>query len=367
MKFMKNIFVLLAVAAAVLGCRGTIDDSTLPVLTASTEEVDLASGESVEFTVTYAGRDVTAESVISIAEWPASKAGNIFTPEKQGGYTAWAEYAGKQSNEVSFKVVNSNVSVESKYEKHVSIIEFTGAGCTFCPAGYDRMVMIMNGPSYSKYQDRIHVSAFHSSDLGKDAMEIPATADLFDMFRKTGNLALPSFVCDLRYAGNLAQEVISYFKESLTMALNTEPHCGVAVSSSVNEVKSEASVSVKVASELTSEYRVVLLVVEDKVLAPDTPQKSPLYPEGNPDHIHKHVVRQVATSYTGTFTGEKITDDGKISAGQEASKTWTVSLDPSWKLDDTEIYAIVLDKDGFVNNMNVCHIKDGNSDYKLKK
>ena len=80
----------------------------------------------------------------------------------------------------------------------------------------------------------------------------------------------------------------------------------------------------------------------------------------------KHVVRQVVTTYSGTFTGEKLTDDGRIAAGTEVSKKWTVDVDRRWVLENTEIYALVLDADGYVNNMNICHIDGGDSGYDLK-
>jgi hypothetical protein len=72
------------------------------------------------------------------------------------------------------------------------------------------------------------------------------------------------------------------------------------------------------------------------------------------------------TEYAGTFTGEKITDDGKIAAGAEAEKSWTVPVDKRWVIENTQVYAMALDKDGFVNNMNVCALDGGDSGYDMK-
>jgi len=41
-------------------------------------------------------------------------------------------------------------------------------------------------------------------------------------------------------------------------------------------------------------------------------------------------------------------------------------VDESWNLDDTEIYALVQDMNGYINNMNVCAIDGGDSGYDLK-
>ena len=72
------------------------------------------------------------------------------------------------------------------------------------------------------------------------------------------------------------------------------------------------------------------------------------------------------TSYKGSFTGEKMTEDGIVAAGKEVSKEWSFEVDRKWVLENTEIYAIALDADGHVNNMNVCSIMGGDSGFDLK-
>lgn len=347
-----------------LSCTGNVDDSSLPVLEVSDSEIDLATETQAVFTVTYNGVDVTSESEILSPLSSLELRDNVFAPVVEGTVTFHAVYDGKTSNSVEVRVINSDVNVESKYDRHVSVIEFTGAWCINCPEGYDKMMGILSKPSLAKYRENIHICAFHSNEEGDDDMAIPATRDVFDMVEDvTGvGLAYPSFTTDLRNAGVLTADGISDFQPSLMASFNDYlPHCGVAVSSSVSGGK--ADVTVKVQSELTSQYRVVVLVVEDGVKGP---QKTTIYPDGQSDYNHRHVVRKVATAYSGTFTGEKLTDDGTIPAGQEATKVWNVAVDEAWKLENTEIYALALDKDGYVNNMNVCAIDGGDSGYDLK-
>ena len=62
----------------------------------------------------------------------------------------------------------------------------------------------------------------------------------------------------------------------------------------------------------------------------------------------------------------KITEDGKIAAGDEASKSWTIPVDKRWVVENTHIYALALDQNGYVNNMNVCTLDGGDSGYDLK-
>ena len=361
MKF-RNILAFVA-ASFICACSGNVDDSSLPVLTASMEEADLAKGDKVTFTVTYNGQDVTSDAVISDALSAASSKlpAPEFTPETEGTYVFVAEYNGKLSNTVTVEVVNTAPAVvESKYQRHVSLVEFTGAWCNNCPFGYEKLMGVLSKPSMAKYKDRIHMCAFHSNLEGTDSLGIPATQDLIKCF--TG-MAYPSFATDLRDSGVLTADGISLLQPSLMASFNEYPaHCGVAVSSSLNGDATMAEVTVKVTSELSSEYRVVVLVVQDKIVGY---QNHGTYGELD-DYTHKHVVRKVVTSYSGTFTGEKLTDDGKVAAGEEKSKTWSVDIDSKWVLDNTEIYALALDADGYVNNMNVCHIDGGDSGYDLK-
>ncbi len=254
--------------------------------------------------------------------------------------------------------VTPNPPADVKYDRHVCLMEFTGAWCNNCPAGYKTMMGTLSKPSLKQYEDNIHLCAFHSNLEGEDPMAVSATQDIMKLF---SDMAYPSFVTDLRVGGNLNEAGAGLLQPSIEASFNDYPaHCGVAVSSDVSSGK--ADVTVKVASQRTSDYRVLVLVVESRI---KYPQKTPDYPDGDPTYIHNHVVRKVVTTYKNTFTGEKMADSAVINSGEEKSKTWSFDVDPDWNLDNTEIYAIVLDENGHVNNMNLCPIENGNADYDI--
>lgn len=360
MKIITYISAVLTAVIVLFGCSGNLDSSALPVLTVDDSEVDLATESQAVFTVTYNGQDVTSESKIYSALSSIELKGNVYVPDAEGEHVFVAEYSGMTSEPVKVTVTDSSPAVmESKFDRHVSVIEFTGAWCINCPEGYDKMKGILAYPQLAKYKENIHLCAFHSDAEGTDTLAIAQTQDLFKMFK---GLAYPSFVTDLRDSGVLTDDGVANFRPSIEAAFTEHlPHCGVAVSSAVAQDKAE--VTVKLTSEKSSQYRVVVLVVQDKIRGW---QKTPTYSEGQDDYNHRHVVRKVVTSYSGTFTGEKFTEDGRVAAGQEVSKTWTVDLDSRWALENTEIYALVLDAEGYVNNMNVCAIDGGDSGYDLK-
>lgn len=359
MKNIKNIFITLA-AALFAACSGNVDTSSFPVLQASDTEIDLATETSATFTVTYEGKDVTSESEIFSTLSSIEFDGVTYRPENTGSVLFYAEYKGLKSNDITVNVINSKPQVESKYRKHTLLMEFTGASCAFCPAGYDNMMLQLSKPGFAKYKDQIHICAFHSEEMGIDTLAIPATMDIKGMF---AGLDLPSYAVDMRDSGGLNSDGMSGFNTALKASFEDNmPYCGVAVSSVVSPDGKTAEVEVKVSSELTAEYRAVVLVVQDGIVGY---QKHGTYGELN-DYTHKHVVRKVVTEYGNTFTGEKMTVDGKIAAGEEKSRTWTFAVAGEWVLENTEIYALVLGPDGFVNNMNICRIDSGDSGYDIK-
>lgn len=365
MKTIKNILILMAFLPALFACSGTVDADALPVLAADRTELEIASADKAVLTVTYNGQDVTSSSVIYYAGAGSTSytplEGNVFAPQLEGEYTLYAEYLDKTSAQIKINVKNTEVKTESKFDRHVCVVEFTGAWCINCPEGYSKMMGILSKPTLAKYKENIHICAFHSDVEGKDSLAVDQTQDLFKLF---DGLAYPSFATDLRDSGVLTSDGISNFQPSLMTSFNEYPaHCGVAVSSVLNEEGTEAKVTVKLESELTSQYRVVILVVQNNIKGY---QKTPEYQDGQDNYNHAHVVRKVVTSYKDTFTGEKLTEDGVVASGNVVTKEWTVEIDRRWVLENTEIYAIALDAEGYVNNMNVCGISGGDSGFDLK-
>lgn len=361
MKILRNIFsALLAVVLA--SCSGTVDDTAMPILMAENVEIDLAQSAEVEFSVSYNGVDVTSQAKIHTTDGSMTLEGAVFTPTKVGEYEFVAEYNGVLSFPLLISVIDTTPAVvESKFVRKVCVAEFTGAWCINCPGGYSNMQLVFSLPAMKKLKDDIHIAAFHSDLEGTDSLAIQATQAVFNKFK---GLAYPSYAVDLRDSGLLTSDGVGNFQPDLEKSFNMYPaHCGVKVSSTVNSAKNTASVSVEVESEKSSEYRVVVLVVQDNIRGW---QKTTTYPEGQSDYLHNHVVREVVTKYAGSFTGEKITDDGRIASGAKASKTWEVQLDKKWVLEDTHVYALVLDADGYVNNMNLCSIDGGDSGYATK-
>lgn len=358
MNIIRNIILFIAAAAVLASCHGADDTTSRPVLTVDNAEIDLASVSKVTFAVTFDGADVTSESHIYSAAASIDLEGAVFEPAQPGEYVFEAEYDGMVTDPVSVKVVNSKPQVDSKFNRHVCVFEFTGTWCAMCPQGFTTMNATLQ--SSDRYKNYVHVIALHDSD----DYTIPAVAKFFNHCSGIfSGLAYPSFATDLRDANLLTGEGASAFSKSLRTSFNEyKPHCGVAVSSSLTDSGKKAEVKVKVESEFTADYRVIVFVVEDRIVGYQFGVQG--YPDGQNDYLHRHVARKLVTSYD--VAGEKLGANSMIPDGEEAEASWTFDVDSSWNLQNTEIYALAIDSNGYVNNMNVCHIDGGDSGYDKK-
>ena len=88
----------------------------------------------------------------------------MYTPSEPGTAVFRAVYDGLESNEVTVTVINTDVKVESKFDRHVLVAEFTGASCAFCPEGFDNMSLQLSKPAMASYKPYLLPSPFHLTD-----------------------------------------------------------------------------------------------------------------------------------------------------------------------------------------------------------
>ena len=247
--------------------------------------------------------------------------------------------------------VTPSPDFESQFQKHIALWEFTGAWCANCPKGYTNMNFILT--AYPDFTDYVHPMAFHSNKEDTDDLAIEQTYEIMNGLKVISN-GFPSYSVDMMLGGSLVADVT--LTDHLYQTIEENPaYCGVAVSSSVDA--SEASVNVKLHSEIDASWRVGVYVVEDKVKYHQN--NNGKYVES---YTHRHVVRRiVSASYKGDRIGGKVTP-----ADTEISADYKIDVDPVWNLENTYVYVLAIDSNGYVNNMNHCLLNGGVSDYKRK-
>lgn len=332
---------LLALCAFAAACSGThIEEEPVLTLVPSRTSIVADGKEAVEFTVRKDAEDVTASAAVRCVAGEGEVTGNRFTTETPGTYRFEAVLGELVSEAVT--VVATEPVAAGQFGRKVCVMEFTGAWCSECPGGFTYLNYLIT----SKYDGRVHMMAFHDNLQGSDPMGLPETNEIFNAFGLQG---FPAYVTDLREGGllNTAREKI---RESFETSFADYPaRYGVAVGSTV--AGSRAEVTVRVFPEVSGGCRVALFVVEDGIKAEQNDSGTVR------DYTHNHVVRRVVSA---TYKGDSM---GELEAGKEAVKKYSVDIPDEWNIAKTHVYALVIDGDGYVNNMNLCGMDGGEADY----
>ena len=243
---------------------------------------------------------------------------------------------------VKYAMVGDKPVVESRFQRNVCVMEFTGTWCAQCPAGATTLNYLID----KQYKDKAYALAFHNND----EYAIPQEQALYGIFKWTG---YPAFVVDmdpgkvgLLNEGGCGPAIESSLYDSMT-------HCAASVSCSYDEASKKVSVNAKMFSELTLDYRIAAYVVEDKVVGKQTQSDGQV----RENYSHRHMVRQMLSSHV---LGDKL---GKVQAEKEAEKTYSFTVAEDWNLENLSVAVLILDDNGHVNNMAVCAADGGKMDY----
>lgn len=345
---MRNKIAGILSAILLASCAGNVDpegDGLVLTLEADKTEVTADGVSAVTFTVKNGENDVTAASQIRCTSSDVSLKGNIFVPQQEGVYVFEASYNGKVSDAVSVKAVASQVK-ESRFQRHVCVMELTGVKCAQCPEGAEILSYLVN----RAYKGKAFALAFHNNE--DDIYHVPEELKLKAIFNYSG---YPSFITDMRDCGELKGNGCG---NSIEKSLyDTQTHCGVAVSCTYDKATSKVSIDAKMFSEKTMNYRMVVYVVEDNI------KGSQLLSTGSvqEDYTHHHVVRDMLSA---DVRGDSL---GEVVAETEVSRTYGFTVDEEWNLENLSVAVLAIDKDNHVNNMAVCLADGGSMDYEMIK
>lgn len=233
-------------------------------------------------------------------------------------------------------------AVETKFQKHVCVMEFTGTWCAQCPSG----ATILNYLVDRAYKGKAFALAFHNNDV----YTLPQENELYSIFKWSG---YPAYVVDMREdmvgllnEGGCGTEIDNSLYESVT-------HCGAAVSCVYDEASKEVTVNARMYSELTMNYRIAAYVVEDKVVGEQTQSTG----EVDADYTHRHMVRHMLSS---NVRGDALS---QVAAGTEAQKKYTFTVADDWNIENLSVAVLIMDDKGHVNNMATCQVDGGLMDY----
>ncbi len=244
-----------------------------------------------------------------------------------------------------------------EFERHICVMEFTGQWCSNCPRGYQLLDLAVNYDD--RYKDVTHIMALHDNSGGEDEFAAPLQDVQLEIFReftsadKGGLNGYPSIVVDLREGVMLPEGNIG---AALKRSLDEPATCGLALSSTYDAAKGTAEIKVRLGSAASDSYRVALFVIEDGIQAYQNNG-------GVPDQAypHRHVARKMLS---GSYIGDSM---GTLDSGKQVSRMYSLSVEPEWNVGKTEIYALAINGRNQINNVAVCRLDGGNTDYNYRK
>lgn len=343
MKLLSKILLLLVAIVGFASCHGREDDSVQLQLVPSTLTITANGEDVVTFEVLYGANTVTADAQIELVS-PAEqiwggRGVNTFNTSEEGEYIFKATYLDLESEEVKITASPVVGHHSSRFERHICIMDFTGAWCSFCPEGYRTLEGLISNP-YAGWRDIVTIMALHDNTGGKDPMALAVTNEIHNAF---GLGSFPAFVTDLR-EGGLLTESQDKILGSLNASVDDYPaQCDVKVASSLSG--DQLTVDVTLFAELADDYRVSVWLVENNVVGSQNDGAN-TYNEWN----HKHVVRALLSAH---WKGDTL---GSLAVEAEGSKSYTYTIPAEWKSEDMTIVALAITPDGYVNNVAECKL-----------
>ena len=230
-----------------------------------------------------------------------------------------------------------NSGGEAKPFNHrILLVEHTAADCGYCPTMADRLhalaaseyasyyneVTCHGGSLARPYSDPAYSEAAHTVDMFYMPQGYPSVYVnfSFDYISNSNSSSNDDFV------NNTMNAIFKQYRK------NNGSDVGIALSTLTNDGKLE--IDVEITSIVEQKYMLAVWVLENGI-----------YNEGQNNavtDVHKtynHALRYIATPYSmDDISGDNL---GLISAGGTASKSYSVTLDSSWRANQLEVIAIV--------------------------
>ena len=166
----------------------------------------------------------------------------MLTPDDAAGKNFGCNNANECAvgSSVDFLLVGDSAGSQSRFERNVCVMEFTGQWCSYCPDGAQLLEFLAS----DIYPGQVLALAFHNAD----DFTIPAEAELADKYKI---IDYPSYLTDMRENGSLSGSGCRLSIE--TSLYESQTHSSVAIASQVAD--GVCQVDAKLFSEKSMEYR----------------------------------------------------------------------------------------------------------------
>lgn len=228
---------------------------------------------------------------------------------------------------------DTTINIEDQ-ERQVLIEEFTGVRCVQCPAGSAEIETLL-----AIHGERLVAVSIHAGDFSP-----PFPQSIHDFRTQEGDGLINLLGPPISYPSAVVNRRLFEGENDLILGRNdwagfieqekaVSPRVKIALKPTFNELTRKLDVEVKLYPQETiaeTDVRLSLMLTESKI--PDYQDT----PEGKvSDYVHKHVLRDMLTSYLGDVVSEELVP------GVTVTKNYSIDLPAEWKEDDMKVVAFV--------------------------
>lgn len=229
--------------------------------------------------------------------------------------------------------VDTSINIEDQ-ERQVLIEEFTGVRCVQCPAGSAEIETLL-----AIHGERLVAVSIHAGDFSP-----PFPQSLFDFRTPEGDGLINLLGPPISYPSAVVDRRLFEGENDLILGRNDwagfieqekaiPPRVKIGLKATFNETNRNLDLEVKLyPQELISDpdVRISVMLTESKITDyQDTPNGKIA------DYLHKHVLRDMLTSYLGDVISET------LAPGAVVTKNYSFTVPSGWKEEDMKAVAFV--------------------------
>lgn len=314
-----------------------------PVLSA--QKTVIEAGSQVEFIVTVADEDVTAEATI-YEYYTKQEVSNPYTIDVEGEHIFYAKHDNNESKILTITVIpqgSPELPEDSDpdnytFKYRMLLIDHTGTDCGYCPYMMESLKTLSENSAYNDYYNIAMAHSYNSSDPAYS----PVAKSLFYYYNRTLNVltGYPTLTFNYCYedSANYTLNNIYYHFNNLK---KESQDAAIAVATKIQE--NDVVVNVALKSAESRIYKINILILEDNIYGDQYNGWESWM------HYHNNAIR--ASYAVFSFADISGAEWGYVGANSTASKIFRITgIDNKWVRDNLKVLVIIAAQDPEYDN-----------------
>ena len=314
-----------------------------PVLSA--QKTVIETGSQVEFIVTVADEDVTAEATI-YEYYTKQEVSNPYTIDVEGEHIFYAKHDNNESKILTITVIpkgSPELPEDSDpdnytFKYRMLLIDHTGTDCGYCPYMMESLKTLSENSAYNDYYNIAMAHSYNSSDPAYS----PVAKSLFYYYNRTLNVltGYPTLTFNYCYedSANYTLNNIYYHFNNLK---KESQDAAIAVATKIQE--NDVVVNVALKSAESRIYKINILILEDNIYGDQYNGWESWM------HYHNNAIR--ASYAVFSFADISGAEWGYVGANSTASKIFRITgIDNKWVRDNLKVLVIIAAQDPEYDN-----------------